>query len=318
MKKRIKKNILIIIGLVVINILFISAEPSFGTPTPFQQTINQLIGLIPINIAGKQIKISFEGNTWRGTLNGADLLAGECKFEETADGTIIHIKQSWLYANSGQINPITKKPIATWVETNGPDLFFEYKKGPPPSILPISQETAEQIAGKPLSIDANTEAAQQNNRGASNKTEKSANVKNNWMSYELAFMGIGIRYERMLSPKGSFGLNVYFNPFPDLATKYFEINTFFRGYPWGKTFFLGAGLGYHHEFIHYEVINGSTISYNVTSSGFTIIPEIGWKIDVGKAGGFYIMPSLSVPLVFGEAGLTSGRRLIYFGMGHAF
>jgi len=119
-----------------------NAQPKFGTPTAFQKTINEILSKIPINIAGNQIKISFEGDFWRGQLNGQDLLAGVFKITEGPDGSIITIQQSFLYADTGRKVPITGKPIATWVDTPGPDIFFEYKKGPPMSILPITQEVA--------------------------------------------------------------------------------------------------------------------------------------------------------------------------------
>jgi hypothetical protein len=119
-----------------------NAQPKFGAPTAFQKTINDLLSKIPINIAGNSIKLTLEGDTWRGQLNGQDLLAGVFKIDEGPDGAIITIKQSFLYADTGKKVPITNKPIAAWVDTPGPELFFEYKKGPPVSILPISQQAA--------------------------------------------------------------------------------------------------------------------------------------------------------------------------------
>jgi hypothetical protein len=119
-----------------------NAQPKFGAPTAFQKTINDLLSKIPINIAGNSIKLTFEGDSWRGQLNGQDLLAGVFKIDEGPDGAIITIKQSFLYADTGKKVPITNKPIAAWVDTPGPELFFEYKKGPPMSILPTSQEAA--------------------------------------------------------------------------------------------------------------------------------------------------------------------------------
>ena len=123
-------------------VISVGAQPKFGTPTPFQKTINALIGKIPINIAGNQIQITFEGDFWRGKLNGQDLLAGVFKITEGPDGSIITIQQAFLFADTGQKMPITNKPIAMWVDTPGPEIFFEYKKGPPVSFLPISKEVA--------------------------------------------------------------------------------------------------------------------------------------------------------------------------------
>jgi len=106
--------------------------PNFGTPTPFQQALNLVSQKLPINIAGKQVTISFEGGYWRGKVNGADLLAGECTIVEDGNGgALITLKQSWLYADTGKKVPLTNKPLATWVKTPGPDITIDYGKGPP-------------------------------------------------------------------------------------------------------------------------------------------------------------------------------------------
>jgi hypothetical protein len=120
----------------------VNAQPKFGTPTAFQKTINEILSKIPVNIAGNQVSLSLEGDSWRGKLNGQDLLAGVFKIDEGPDGSIITIKQTWLFADTGKKVPVTGKPIAAWVDTPGPELFFQYKKGPPVSILPISQQDA--------------------------------------------------------------------------------------------------------------------------------------------------------------------------------
>jgi hypothetical protein len=88
----------------------------------------------------------------------------------------------------------------------------------------------------------------------------------------------------MLNSKISLGTNFYFQ-WPSKYFNYFEINAFFRAYPWGKIFFLGIGLGYwNYNF------------YSYSDNGFTFVPEIGWKIDVGKVGGFYLMPYITFPV----------------------
>jgi len=147
MKNKNKRKVLItVIVLVVISILFVSAGPVFGKPTPFQVTLNSVMNLVPINIGGQQIKITFEGDYWRGQLNGKDLLAGECKIYENPDGAVMTLKQQYTCADSGQVNPITKKPIALWIETPGPEMYFEYKKGPPATVLPTTADKVPQAA----------------------------------------------------------------------------------------------------------------------------------------------------------------------------
>jgi len=70
-------------------------------------------------------------------------LAGVFSVDESPDGrAIIKITQSFLYADTGKRVPVTGKPIASWVDTPGPELFFEYNKGPPASFQPITQEAA--------------------------------------------------------------------------------------------------------------------------------------------------------------------------------
>jgi len=138
MKNQKKKVLVTIIGLVVMSILFVSAAPGFGKPTEFQKTLNEAISKIPLDIAGKQIKITFEGGFWRGQLDGQDLLAGECNIEENDDGAIITLKQSWAYVDTGKKAPVTGKPISAWVKTPGPEIILEYKKGPPATLTKLT------------------------------------------------------------------------------------------------------------------------------------------------------------------------------------
>ncbi|MCL1928054.1 MAG: hypothetical protein FWG07_04585 [Treponema sp.] len=140
MNNKKKKVLVAIIGLVVMSILFVSAAPGFGTPTPFQKTLNEAISKIPIDIAGKQITLTFEGAFWRGQLNGQDLLAGECNIEENDNGAILTLKQSWAYVDTGKKVPVTGKPISAWVETPGPEIVLEYKKGPPAELTKLTDD----------------------------------------------------------------------------------------------------------------------------------------------------------------------------------
>jgi len=101
--------------------------PVFGKPTAFQTLLNEVSKNVPINIAGKQVKIAFEGDYWRGQLDGKDFLAGPCSFTEDADGAIITLQQSFAYLEK----TVMGKAIGSWVKTPGPELVLEYKKGPP-------------------------------------------------------------------------------------------------------------------------------------------------------------------------------------------
>jgi TolB-like protein len=143
-----------------------------------------------------------------------------------------------------------------------------------------------------------------------------SNAKKNWISGELGFMGGGIRYERMVSANFSFGVNAYLNFLLFLFGAEIGADASFRFYPWGKTFFIGTGVGFHvHSLFDTEAI------------GVAVTPEIGWKIDVGNEGEFYLQPGVKYPFTFGPKsdfdtssnfGISFGFGVPYFGMGYAF
>ena len=149
--------------------------------------------------------------------------------------------------------------------------------------------------------------------------EYTANARRNWISGEVNFIGVGARYERMLGPKLSLGVNAYWSSLLFLFGGDLGADVSFRFYPWGKTFFMGAGLGFHQH---------STLGL-VGSRGGAITPELGWKIDVGNAGGFYLQPGVKYPIIlfgvgagFAEVaeglGVAFGFGVPYLGMGYAF
>jgi len=145
--------------------------------------------------------------------------------------------------------------------------------------------------------------------------EKADDAKNNWISGELGFIYLGVRYERMLGPKLSLGLTAYISA----LLFYFNergVDAVLRFYPLGKTFFIGIGMGYH------ITAMPITDEYGVPWSaiGPSITPELGWRIDFGKPGGFYIQPGIKLPLTFE---LTDKRFygttfIPFFGMGGSF
>ena len=173
------------------------------------------------------------------------------------------------------------------------------------------------------------------------RTEKFANAKNNWISTELSLGNIGLRYERMLSQKISLGVNVFYNLFWDRDA--FGIDASLHFYPWGKTFFIGCALGYQFfssttvsQYHFFDVTE--TEAHTTTFSGPAITPEIGWKIDVGNVGGFYLLLGCAIvfpvgninntveitgnsfayqKVYFGEF-IMLASRIFYVGMGFAF
>jgi len=162
---------------------------------------------------------------------------------------------------------------------------------------------------------------------------KTANVKNNWLSTGVTGTGILLRYERMLNAKLALGADAYFN-FVSISfyTEGFHGDMDFgtditmRLYPWGKIFYIGADLGFHGCFDKAEVYfdaNGNKLPGNkyydpysgetyeiiiprIFFPGFAITPELGFKIDLFKSGGFFIDIGIKIPLV-----ITENKGLIF-------
>ena len=138
-----------------------------------------------------------------------------------------------------------------------------------------------------------------------------ANVRNNWISGELSFLGVGARYERMLNEHWSIGGNVYYNFL--LFWNDLGIDFSARYYIW-KGLHVGLALGYHwHTGIYDEIDGWAAIN------GVGITPEIGWKIDVGKEGGFFISPGIKTPITLGVyENIIAFGKAGDFGVGFAF
>lgn len=168
--------------------------------------------------------------------------------------------------------------------------------------------------------------------------EKSASSLSNWISGELSFLGVGARYEHMLNDNYSIGANAYWSSFFFLWNE-LGVDVTARYYPWGqgKNFFVGVGLGFHihtgtYEYEYDNYLGGkSTASWFGAVTGVAITPEVGWKIDVGEVGGFYLQPGIKIPITFGllepytftggstESEFRAGFGFVpYFGMGYAF
>ena len=135
-----------------------------------------------------------------------------------------------------------------------------------------------------------------------------ANVRDNWLSAEVSIMGAGARYERMIGPRFSMGLNGYANVSWPLQFIHIGAAAFARYYPWGGVFFAGLGLGY----------SASAVP-GAGRHGIALTPEIGWKIDVGREGGFFLQPGIMFPItaVFNPFEHMPGV-VAYLGLGIAF
>jgi len=157
----------------------------------------------------------------------------------------------------------------------------------------------------------------------------SASIKN-WISGEVGLLGFGARYERMLTDQLSVGANAYWSSLFFFWNE-LEVGGSVRYYLFPsdpgflKGFFVGGGLGFHMHTGTYEYAPGS--SWFGSIYGVAITPEVGWKLDLGDPGAFFIQPGLKIPVTFGkleswglyDGGFKVGFGIVpYFGMGFAF
>jgi hypothetical protein len=141
-----------------------------------------------------------------------------------------------------------------------------------------------------------------------------------WISGEVGLIAGGLRYEMMLSPKLSVGGTAFYNSFFFLWNS-IGVNVTARYYPWAGKFYAELGAGYG-TVTGTETVNvpdwyGSgthPVEFIYTNSGAMITPGIGWKIDVGQPGGFFLNPSVAIPLVLGSKTVYSGESEFGFGM----
>ena len=135
-------------------------------------------------------------------------------------------------------------------------------------------------------------------------------AQNHWLSYEVSFVGSGggLRYELMILKELSVGINGYFDYFilSEIGYNYggdFSV----RFYPFSGTFFIGIGVGYHaitgwdNNFSYSYSAGSSSTGASYRVNGIGITPEIGWKIDVGTQGAFFIQPGIKIPLALGTS-----------------
>ena len=139
--------------------------------------------------------------------------------------------------------------------------------------------------------------------------ERPANVRNNWISGAVGLLGAGASFERMINHHFSIEVHAYANLFLPLILINLGIGGGIRYYPQGRVFFVGLGFGYQ----GYATIG-------VGGQGFGVTPEIGWKIDVGDEGGFFIQPGIRIPLTFDRSlpFRVAPGIVPYVGLGFAF
>ena len=123
----------------------------------------------------------------------------------------------------------------------------------------------------------------------------------------VAGFGIGMQYERQLTPEISAGLRFHYlwmgdsfnNPYDDihLNSSTLAIEGLFRFY-FRKTFFLGVVLGYGNMFYdgHYADLS-ENIPITTTTNYLKLGPRMGWRIDFRSPGGFIFDITLGYDLV---------------------
>ena len=154
----------------------------------------------------------------------------------------------------------------------------------------------------------------------------------NWVSGEVSILGGGVRYEYMLFPNLSLTVNAYYSTL--IIWRDWGFTGGARFYPLANMGLFGElGLGFGEHRGVGTLSDDDWGEYNdwIKTLGFIISPGVGWKLDVGTPGGFYIQPGLKVPIVMGRKkpvldwfddykgkfGVGVGF-LLYVGFGYAF
>ena len=124
----------------------------------------------------------------------------------------------------------------------------------------------------------------------------------NWVSAGANILGGGLRYERMINQYVSLGGNTYYQSF-GISKNAFGLDFVARAYPFGRIFYIGAGLGFtNYEYSYEESDYWGYDTVKDRSSGFAISPEIGVKILFNQQRRFFMDISYKTPLIFGGSG----------------
>jgi hypothetical protein len=128
----------------------------------------------------------------------------------------------------------------------------------------------------------------------------------NWVYGQVGLINAGLGYERFLFPSLSIGGEAYFNSFFILWNS-LAAEAYAKFYPFkGKVFYVKLGLGYGTltgtEDVDQTYSDGSHYSglTAYSTKGFLLDPALGWKIDVGQPGKFFIEPKAGLAIVMGK------------------
>jgi len=115
----------------------------------------------------------------------------------------------------------------------------------------------------------------------------------NWVSGEISFLGAGVRYERDINDFFSVGGVFFWNLLPvDNGQYSLGLLATARFFPWGSPFYLELGIGAGAG----DGVGDGVIEF----PSLMIAPSLGVRLDIGREGGFFINPFLSLSLMRGE------------------
>jgi hypothetical protein len=143
---------------------------------------------------------------------------------------------------------------------------------------------------------------------SSRSSSSSSSGVKNYISGEISIFGGGLRYDRMLSPQMSIGVNAYYNTWIFWDDD-FGVDGIFRFYPMGGNnsiaagFYFGGGIGFHMHWGDWGGLGYWSYLLDDYSWGYliggAITPDVGWRIDFGDPGGFFIEPGVRFPFTLG-------------------
>ena len=129
----------------------------------------------------------------------------------------------------------------------------------------------------------------------------------------LAALGLAINYERSFNPHFSVLGEIAF----DMVPTAFTVTGKARFYPFTGVFFLEMGAGYGLTYGYVGLVYAyasfiaeiftfglADIDTNIWLNGLVLTPALGWKIDIGKKGGFTLPISMGVNIYLGPRDIS--------------
>jgi hypothetical protein len=128
-KERVKSIfVMVLVSAITFVVFGCASGPKLGKSTDLQQLLNKLP---EVQVSGKNVKFEFGGDVWISKVDGKDFLAGTFTSEDTANGSVLTLKQTHAYSNEQR--PGIGGDVG-WVKTSAPLIVLEYKKGPPETL----------------------------------------------------------------------------------------------------------------------------------------------------------------------------------------